>query len=391
MQNIHLTENEIYEYLEKIENALRKPTHQFYEPSPSFSSDDSVSVNKEAIRMLDFVGLSNYTAVITYVKTKQNEGGNIELDNGKDVFIEINSELLVDKDKVLAVMAHEICHKVLFVNGLYYRPPIPQIENEKLTDLATIYVGFGKLTLNGCYKEFTTEFKEPNKIITTKHVERTGYLSLESFAIAYNAVCIRYGITSETNGLNKYAIDSVRRANIVSAHMPSLSELKEILKKEQSLDAQQMKAIVILENSINKMKSKIISNHKKFYDDFITPFDYKTDKIGNPFKAIAVFNQYSTVTHSYEVDEDIELLNQAIDIISKNKEIDYSVLLNIECPHCGYKKDNALKEHKEYFLKCPNCGYFFLWNASIQESNVIEDYKDIDKKNFIHKIKTIFK
>lgn len=45
-----------------------------------------------------------------------------------------------------ATLAHEMSHQILALNGKYY----PDInENEKLTDLASIAVGFGKLVLNG--------------------------------------------------------------------------------------------------------------------------------------------------------------------------------------------------------------------------------------------------
>ena len=144
MSDIRLDERQVCAYLETIEKSLKRKNYKIYEHTPSFNSSDSIEVNKEARKMLDFVGLNNYIAVINYTQHSVNVGGHIELDDSNEVFIEISSNFIYDKESVLAVMAHEICHKLLYVHGLYYRAPIPQIENEKLTDLATIYVGFGK-------------------------------------------------------------------------------------------------------------------------------------------------------------------------------------------------------------------------------------------------------
>jgi hypothetical protein len=45
-----------------------------------------------------------------------------------------------------AILAHEMSHQILALSKMYY----PNLdENEKLTDLASIAIGFGKLVLNG--------------------------------------------------------------------------------------------------------------------------------------------------------------------------------------------------------------------------------------------------
>lgn len=383
MGNIRLEEYEICRYLGTIEKYLKKNSISFYEVSPSFNSRDSVSVNKEARRMLDFVGLTNYIAVISYSRTGKNEGGNIELDNNKEVFIEISSEMLGDHNRVLAVMAHEICHKVLYVNGLYYRAPIPQIENEKLTDLATIYVGFSKLTLNGCYNQYKTEFGSK----TTIHTVETGYLSLESFAMAFNMVCIRFGVTPSKHDLSPFASYAVSNHTFNNGNMPSIVELKDNLKYRQEYDAEEMSALVILEDIISQIKNKIINKHKNYYDSFIKPVDYVNDKIVDNFKVMEAYSR-GVNTSNYESLQRIDSLKHIIGLLEKFSVVDFKKLLDIECPHCGYKKSNALKENATIFLKCPKCGYFFLWNGN--QLNLPEEETTNTDESFFKKISSFF-
>lgn len=390
MNNIHLTEKQICVYLESIDKSLKKKDYKIYEHTPNFNSSDRIAVNKEARKMLDFVGLNGYIAVITYTQTSKNEGGNVELDNSNEVFIEISSDMIYDKDRVLAVMAHEICHKVLYVNGLYYRPPIPKIENEKLTDLATIYVGFGKLTLNGCYKEYTTETKQHNSIIKTVHKETTGYLSLDTFALAFNIVSARFGVNHDVNGLSSFAINALHRNSSPFFEKVSPTLLKETLKKVQEVDAEELAIIVSIEDIIRQIRSKVQNRHNQYFLDFINPFDLSKDELVNQFPAIAAYHKYNFEIREYDKTE-VNVLSNILSILGKQFGIDYNSLLKIECPHCGYTKDKALKEPKQTFLKCPHCGYFFSWNSYEILNTISKGNEEKGGNSFWKKLKSKYK
>ena len=390
METLQIPEDKLFSYYERIEDALKKKEFFFYEPSSDFKSSDRISVNKEAKKMLDFVGLNHCIAVITYTKTKKNEGGNIELNSSNEVFIEISDDMIYSNNRVLAVMAHEICHKVLYFNGLYYKDPIPQIENEILTDLTTVYVGFGKLSLNGCFNEYEYKIESSNYVTTCKNTETTGYLTLNTFALAYNIVCSRFNVIPDQTGLSKFAINAVQSNPFYSIAITS-SVLKDLLKEKQTDDAEEMKLIVLLEESLAKLKSNLHNRHKEYYNDFIKPFVYSNEEIkGNMFKALWVHSKYSNGTLDYRLLDRIDYLNNMLNLM---KEVDISinqdVTLNIECPQCGYKKRNALKEHKDIFLKCPNCGYYFQWNGSL--INEKENLTINNKSSFFIRIKSFFK
>ena len=74
----------------------------------------------------------------------------------------------------------------------------------------------------------------------------------------------------------------------------------------------------------------------------------------------------------FKTDDDTkEIHNVLLGIINELKETKVcnfqeavNNLLSIECSNCGYKKQNALKEHKQLFVRCPNCKDLFLWNGN---------------------------
>lgn len=368
MGDYNLSENDIISKLALIEKHLNGFNRSFYEPSVSFNPSDIISVQKEASNMMRFVGLNNYTPVITYTNTGEKVGGNIDLNDKDNVFIEINQRYKHEKDQTLAVMAHEICHKVLFVHNLYL--PI-ELENELLTDISTIYVGFGKLSMNGCYKETITKttttegYKE--KEVTTTHTESIGYLSRKQFAQAYAIVCDIYNISyfDRRSGLNQFALSSLKSTFVSVNSNYTKERIIEKQKSVQKSDAELTKSIIIIENILKDIKAQIIKNHKQYRDDFVLPFsNLKDEEIMNKQIAIAeLFSKYQIELYSYENNS---ILKDFISHYSLHHNIDYTVLFDIKCPLCGHTKKNAIKDNKEIFLKCPNCGYIFLWDAEIE-------------------------
>lgn len=208
MEQINLKKEKIEEILNDL--GMKLPKHKFdiYIPSKSFNPKDIISVQKEASRMLKHIGMDGYIATITYEKTKDGTGGFINLNYDKDVWITVDKSSNHLKDKVLAVMAHEICHKYLFVNGVHFPKPFDNLL-EWYTDLATIYVGFSILTLNGCKIQTSSKFQD--RVFNTTHL--TGYLVKSNYEYAHliilsaNKQCIsRY---------NKYLTEKISFGRII--------------------------------------------------------------------------------------------------------------------------------------------------------------------------------
>lgn len=83
-----------------------------------------------------------------------------------------------------AILAHELTHHFLALKGISYPD---EEENEQLTDLATTYLGLGKLTMNGYYPITWTIERRDRKVTYTYQV---GYLSPQDIAAAMYSVCV---------------------------------------------------------------------------------------------------------------------------------------------------------------------------------------------------------
>ena len=115
------------------------------------STNDIVSLHKFTKQIADFMGLHDFTFIVSFATQEENVGGHIELRNfEKEVFIEISNKAIPFPEAVAAIICHELAHKWMAYHGI--RATI-EIDNEFFTDIATVYLGFGKLMLNGCDRE----------------------------------------------------------------------------------------------------------------------------------------------------------------------------------------------------------------------------------------------
>lgn len=124
-----------------------------------------------------------------------------------------------------AILAHELTHHFLFANRVVRRDVN---ENERLTDFAAVFLGLGKLLLNGYLPEL--RFTHKQEELTPYHYQ-LGYLTHEEVALVLLKVCQLRGIP----------IDSVRenlseRAQALLARAPSiLHQANATARREQRL------------------------------------------------------------------------------------------------------------------------------------------------------------
>ncbi len=133
------------------------------------------------------VGLGHLTFVIAVTKQAANTAGHIELTHeSSEVFVELSPNICDHKDAVLATLSHEIAHKFLHSHGL--RNGTTSLEQEFLTDVTAVYLGMGKIMLNGCECQ-NIEWGGTTGRTKTTHTLTTGYISRECFAFVYRLVC----------------------------------------------------------------------------------------------------------------------------------------------------------------------------------------------------------
>ncbi len=161
----------------------RQVNYNLLDPAALIPITDDVGLQTAARLVRDFLGLRSLIIVVG--RAKQNEGvaGHIELRcSPEEVFIEISPEVSSRPDDAIATIAHEITHQYLELNGF---PATDGPEYEVFTDTAAIFLGLGKLILNGS--------------------NRVGYLGQRNAALVYLLCCAMREIPEERYilGLNE--------------------------------------------------------------------------------------------------------------------------------------------------------------------------------------------
>lgn len=182
-------------------------------PPLTVAFPDHLAIQRIARQIAEFIGLTGFTFIVAVAKQKKKVGGHIDLSTaGKEVFVEVDEDTIKFPDAVAAVLCHEACHKWLQVNALAL--PI-ESEDEILTDITTVFLGFGKIMLNGC-KANNVRFEAiPNGTRTITETKSFGYLDRDQLAFVYRLVCAMRNITPSDfmQGLNVEAANAVQRCD----------------------------------------------------------------------------------------------------------------------------------------------------------------------------------
>jgi hypothetical protein len=179
---------------------------------------DHLAIQRIARQIADFIGLTDLTFIVAVAKQKEKVAGHIDLSTDeKGVFVEVDEETMKFPDAVAATLCHEACHKWLQINGLAL--PI-ESEDEILTDITSVFLGFGKIMLNGCKATNLRYETVPNGTRTITETKSVGYLDRDQLAFVYRLVCAMRNIVPSDfmQGLNAEAASAVQRCDASLAH-----------------------------------------------------------------------------------------------------------------------------------------------------------------------------
>lgn len=181
---------------------------------------DPLALNNAARKIADFVGIKDLVIIAPTIH-REDRAGHIDLGNTRDaVFIEIADDLPNFPLTVLATLAHELSHRYLQVRGISCGSgPEFHYHNEILTDVTAVFLGLGKLMLNGCTEEKAHQETKNGHVKTVTQVRTVGYLEPEQFTFVYLLVCAMRNISPEEyeSGLLPVAIARVRECRCTYA------------------------------------------------------------------------------------------------------------------------------------------------------------------------------
>ena len=359
------------------QHIARRPAFFDYVVNSIFNPYDVVSLQKEARSMMDFVGLQNYTALITYERTKEGIAGSINLNEEKIVYIEID-KLILNRNKsretILGVLAHEICHKLLFTHGLYMSDTIT---NEICTELTTIYVGFGLLTILGCSSE-ETRIQDGQ---TTKQIFSTGYLTPKSYILAYIMMARSYGIKLRNLRFN-FDTQILRRAYLSAVfearkfRQYNKEQVKEQLICNSKNIAQIKRYIIYLRTILDDLEKNLAEDYKHIDNQTNRLITGNIDKY--PIGAMYSMSFASNKNKKRSLRNNLKKIvdDLIVESHSSDKVLDEK-LRYVVCPICGQIGQKPLDENSISIRRC-KCGRIFVWNA--------EPYSEMDY-SFLGRIK----
>jgi len=388
--------HQINEYIRKIkllESKLGARTrYESFEPC-SFNPNDIIDIQNIAKEIAQFIGLSGLTFIVSIVSQENGVAGQIELNtSGKEVFIEISRKVTKFADAILAALAHEITHKHLQIHGISCsESPLGKYENEVLTDIATVYLGFGKLMLNGCECKMIRYEPIQGGTRTVTETLKAGYLSRAQFALVYRLICAMRRIPKKEHEthLNLDAKKALNQCNTEfnyyfseRFHKPDIrnelvKQLESEIRKIQIKFGNLERDLTYLKKGCLDEVENLLNNQAKLLNQLaVESKKMKADKEYDPclkysnallldfqiMDLISEISGYSTLIDYYSSKlEKITSLVQTLGYPFKEPSSDMFGI--VQCRNDGAKL--RLPVNKSNLLaKCPQCNYQFIASTS---------------------------
>jgi len=377
--------------LEKLVGA--KTTYEILAPF-SLDTNDTMAIQHAAKRIAEFVGLKGITFVVGIAKEEDGVGGHIELELGVNtLYIEISKEMKQYHDAVPAVLAHEITHKYLQLNGISCGSgPFYQFENEILTDITAVFLGLGKLLLNGCECNNIREEHSREGTRTIKETMKVGYLDRSQMAFVYRFVSAMRYIHPKVYEL-KLSTDSIQALRqCESEYGYYFSERFKGHNTGNCLVEKTNPAIrstQLILSRIDRDLSYFRNSCIKTTDTFLENTHKRLNAIATEYSKISKDNEYDPCLRfigNLQADQEAtKLMSEIKELASKANEFESEILKlanllqtlkppfsqpqpemfnTVICHNDGTKF--RLPEGKfNLTVSCPKCGYVFIADTSI--------------------------
>ncbi len=341
-----------------------------FTPPRDFRYSDAVEVQQVAKQMASSVGLGDLVFIVTYAKQGSGVAGHIELRHAQpEVFVEIDNALEC-QESVLAVLAHEIAHKFLHRKGVSL--PV-ESENEELTDLATIFMGFGRLSLNGCEAGRPMSRLENGKYVDATVKSRVGYLGLKSFSEAYflHSVAAGLSLSEWREGLSSHALQSVLQAELEHEWLFSMNNTK--LVNYLPLDRPTWhKDFTLLASLVKRIQKEVAealeSFHRTEADLKRTAEELDRDTRKSLIQSAEFVSQVTEWNRKVQINAESQVAASFFKSIEwkqlSREDFAKSSKFLLSCPRCdaGLRVPNTVDEQT---LRCPKCTLEFEFASPI--------------------------
>lgn len=354
-------------YLCDLEKKLPAQDYKIYIPSHRHTVGEVTpqELNEECQRMLEFACMEGYKAKVSFTELSGDVAGNTVPGDISDGVVRINvsSGMKSNWKALIATLAHEICHQVIYRYGI--RPNIGWI-TETYTDLCTIYIGFGELILAG----YDTN---------DAHGRHTlGYLQWNTYQVTNHMVSVvRGGASSKNTGLEGSDIFADEAIQLwESDNDRSRIVIKEFERRSARLAAP-LRKIEYMESLLDIYRGYLKPSAEKLNEAFVNARMAVCDSKN---KLAAFSTVYDTYTQSLAQEQEVNdsVLEAALYNLYNDVKRQYGRVVferKVACPCCGKKIEMKDDESGLKTIKCISCGINFVvdtteWNPTVIQRKV---------------------
>lgn len=359
-QEKYLSPREILKRLTLLESRIPRRNNADYETALDVNQSTPVSqaqVNAEAQRILAFMGMFVYTPDCVFDSSLgSTTGGQIVL---KGVFsgrltIQINPSIRNSPRQVLACLAHELCHKRLEDSRVSFSTIE---ETEYHTDLCTIYMGLGRLILNG--------YNVGNNAM--------GYLQPDMYRHAYDIMQAVRHPAGVPKGSDEFGYDVfLSQAFQKWASDPDKHQLVRSL----LFDKEREVAVMAKNTHLLRQLLDIIDSYPRegleWYSAAYGRHQSNPDMAAYPIHTFSALYDLETSVYNDIFERKVTGINVALMslLLSLERhvpELSGSVLRydTIVCPFCGAEKRSDDIRGDRRAVRCGKCGHYFLVDRSL--------------------------
>lgn len=367
--------------------------------------NDIVGIQAAARKIASFVGLRDYTFVVSVCKQEKGVGGNIELKHGETgIFIEISEAAEKFEEAVLATLAHEIAHKYLHIRGIDCKSTTDvDYQNEVFTDLTAVFLGLGKLMLAGCecsrpydakgradngpklpMPPVNSDPRATGDEVTYTETYQCGYLNRSQLALAFLIICGMRRIQASTyeSGLRPEVLLSLKNCRATypqyfGRHKNGAGigdEFEELILGAQSILSEISRTLTYLKGTyIETLDSFLRNTHVRINELQRISEGLERDKPIDPcihylnclslIPLVAELKQYSRQGELYSAGA--IGLARIVQTMEDPKCIPSEGLFTIVvCPNDGVTKLRLPADSGSVIARCPHCRYRFITKTS---------------------------
>ncbi|MDE7154498.1 MAG: hypothetical protein K2O00_08700 [Muribaculaceae bacterium] len=352
MEQLNLTPRTILAYLRKLEEkvpVLHRTAYTVTDTDNRFRNN--ADLERGAKSILEYVGLDRCVPTCKFDNVPDNNAGCTVNDYSlTGIPIMVDKRYVGNAIACRAILAHEICHKVIYINGINVPPPRGLMENEIYTDLCTMYIGLGRLVLDGYFDKATGQLK-------------MGYLTPVTYAQTFSIVARATGMYRLDENTPRFCDPLLEDALEIWGTEDKLRKvLHDSFSEDEKVLSEVNRNIILLHQILDQVFTKHGDIFRRYSNNAVRLGIFGDRLANKPFTLFAaVYETLFDNSEKYRYSTaQTEISSLILSLTDEYKDIDLGALSysTVKCPSCGWSSNTSI-EDRDAVVRCKSCGVYF--------------------------------